>query len=76
MVLSGADPRFLERRFVGITVLGFTLLILSHFSKISHGNEINLVSLRPNHFIFTEYLKTGGGEGVHAYPLNPLWIRH
>ena len=53
----------------------FALLILSHFSEISHENEINLVSLGPNYFI-----KTGGGGGGGAVrgferPLNPLWIR-
>ena len=57
---------------------GFALLILSNFSKISHENENNLVSLRPNYFIFIGYLKPGGGGGgggggVRA---NPLWIRH
>ena len=40
---------------------------------------INLVSLRPNYFIFIGYLKTGGGgggEGVQAITLNPLWVCH
>ena len=36
----------------------------------------NLVSLRPNYFIFIGYLNTGGGEGGSSKPLNPLWIRH
>ena len=36
----------------------------------------NLVSLRPNYFIFMGYLKTGDGEGVLANHLNPLWIFH
>ena len=36
----------------------------------------NLVSLRPNNFIFIGYLKMGRGEGVWGIPLNPLWIRH
>ena len=36
----------------------------------------SLVSLRQNNFIFIGYLKTGGREGVHVNPLNPLWIRH
>ena len=41
----------------------------------------NLVSLRPNYFIFIGYLKTGGWEGgVQVNPLNPtldspLWNR-
>ena len=36
---SGADPGFQERG-VRITVWGFTLLIISDFSKISHAIEI------------------------------------
>ena len=40
-----------------------TLLILSHFSKISPENKIILVSLRPNYFIFIGYFKTGMGVG-------------
>ena len=32
----------------------------------------NLVSLRPNYFIFIGYFKTGGREGVRVSPLNPL----
>ena len=36
----------------------------------------NLVSLRPNYFIFIGYLKTGDGEGVQANPLDPLWVRN
>ena len=49
--------------------MGFALLMLSHFSLISNENE-NLVSLRPNYFIFIGYLKMGGRVG------NSLWIRH
>ena len=71
---TGADPRFLERGFISITVLGFALLILSHFSLISHENEI-IWSTRPNYFIFIGYLKSGKGEGVRANTLNPLCIR-
>ena len=33
----------------------------------------NLVSLRPNYFIFIGYLKMGAGRGVRV---NPLWISH
>ena len=33
--LAGADPGFLEKEFMCIKVWGFTLLILSHFSKNS-----------------------------------------
>ena len=36
----------------------------------------NLVSLRPNYFIFIGYLKTRGGQGCSSQHLNPLWIRH
>ena len=35
----------------------------------------NLVSLRPNYFIFIGYWKTGGREGFRVNPLN-LLIRH
>ena len=31
----------------------------------------DLVSLRPNYFIFIRYLKTGGREGGLSEPLNP-----
>ena len=40
MLSAGADPGFLDRGFVCIKVWGLALLILSHFSKISHENEI------------------------------------
>ena len=36
----------------------------------------NLVTLRPNYFIFIGYFKSVGREGVQAIPLNPLWFRH
>ena len=53
----GAEPGFLERGFICINLWGFALLILSHFSKISHANETN-------YFILIGYLKIwGGGEG-------------
>ena len=52
---AGAEPRFLERGVHMFKRVGFALLILSHFSEISHGND-NLVSLRPNYFIFIGYL--------------------
>ena len=39
---SKADPKFLERWFICIKGWGFALLILSHFSEISHENEIIL----------------------------------
>ena len=36
----------------------------------------NLVSLRPNYFIFVGYFKMGAGEGARANGLNPVWICH
>ena len=51
--------------------VGFALLVLSHFSKLSHENEIIWVSLRPNYLIFIGYFKTGAGRGVQANPLSP-----
>ena len=36
----------------------------------------NLVSLRPNYFIFIGYLKNWGQGGVKANLPNPLWIPH
>ena len=44
---------------------GFVWLILSHFFNIPWKWN-NLVSLRPNYFIFVGYFKTGGREGVPA----------
>ena len=38
-IKSGADPGFLEMGAICIKVWGFALLILSHFSQISHENE-------------------------------------
>ena len=37
---TGVDPGFLESGFIRIKWLGFTLLLLSNFSQISHENEI------------------------------------
>ena len=65
---------------------GFALLSVNHFSLISHENEIIWSQLRPNYFMFMEYLKMrlnyfmfmgylktggGGGGGVRAKPLKP-----
>ena len=61
--VAGAGSGFLEREFICIKVLGFALLILSHFSLISHENE-----RRPDYFIFIGYFKTGGGSEP---PLDP-----
>ena len=38
--IGEAGRGFLERRSICIMLWGFTLLILSHFSEISHENEI------------------------------------
>ena len=65
----GTYADFLERGLLmNKSVWGreFALLILhaSHFSQISHENEIIWShSLRPNYFIFMGYLKTGGVDG-------------
>ena len=61
---------FLERGFRCVKE-GVALLVLSHFSLISHENENNLVQLRPNYFIFMVYLKTGTGAGGSSEPLDP-----
>ena len=39
-LFSVVDPGFLEKGFICIKVWGFALLVFSHFSKISHKNEI------------------------------------
>ena len=53
-------------------------LILSHFSKISHENEI-IWSLLQNSFIVIGYLKTagreGGGGGSSKTPEPPLVLQ-
>ena len=65
--IPGANPGFLERAFICIRGRGRFADFISFF--------LNLVSLRPNYFIFIGYLKTGGGggggggrEGVQANP--------
>ena len=72
-------PGFLERGFICIKVWGFALMIrfdfISFFSN-TPWKWNNLVSPRPNYFIFIGFMKTGRGKGVRANPLNPLWIRH
>ena len=58
---AGAGPGFLDRGFicekVGVRFADF----ISYFLNIPWKRN-NLVSLRPNYFIFIGYLKTGGGE--------------
>ena len=56
---TGADPGFRERGFLCMKKWRFALLFLNIVWKWN-----NLVSLKPNYFIFTGYLKTGGGEMV------------
>ena len=58
---AGADQGFLERGFICIKEVGFTSYILNILWKWN-----NLVSLRPNYFIFIEYL-------IAENPLNPLF---
>ena len=36
----------------------------------------NLVSLRPNYFIFIGYFLKNGGRGGVRTPWNPIWTRH
>ena len=50
------------RRLMCLKVWRFALLILSFFLNMPWKWN-NLVSLRPNYFIFIGYLKTGGREG-------------
>ena len=66
-MVSGADQGFLERGFICIKVCGVALVILSHFSYISHKNEI-IWSHRQSSFIYIGYLKTGDGEGGSSNP--------
>ena len=55
-------------------VRGVALLILSHFLKYPMKMN-NLVSLRPNYFIVTGYLKTVGGKEGSSEPPETLWFR-
>ena len=58
---------------VGVRFAEFILFFLNITWKWS-----NLVSPRPNYFIFIGYLKTGteSGGGGQANPMSPLWICH
>ena len=66
-----ADPGFLKKGFICIKVLGsicwFSIIYLNIPWKWN-----NLVSLRPNHFIFIGYLKTGTWRRSSEPPLDPL----
>ena len=55
-----ADPGFLERGFIICINEGVALLILSHFSKKENPMKMIEIRLRPNYFIFMEYLGGGG----------------
>ena len=68
--LFRGDPQFLEREFLCINVWGFPLLILSHFSQISHENEI-IWSHETKLFHFHRIFKKWRGVRV-----NPIWICH
>ena len=57
-----------------VCIKGFALLILYHFLIIPRKWN-NLVSVRPNYFIFMGYFFKKGVVGS-SEPLNPLWIRH
>ena len=75
MTLAGADPGFLERGLIYIKVRGFALLILSHLPKyLMKMKYFGLTETKLFHF--HSIFKNGGGEGVRANPLTPLWIRH
>ena len=64
-LITGADPRFLERGFICIKGWGFALLILSHFSYISHDiKQFGLIETKLFHFL--GYLKMGGRKGVSS----------
>ena len=57
---TGADPGFLEMGFICIKVYGLAMLILSHFSSISHENEI----IWSHWYHFHRIFKNGDREGV------------
>ena len=67
---SGADPGFLERGLICIKVWRVWFADFIPFSLNIPWKWNNLVSLRPNYFIFIKYLKTGAGREVQANPLN------
>ena len=65
MLSSEADPGFLKRGFIHVCIKVWGVCIadfISFFLNIPWQLN-NLVSLRPNYFIFIGYLKTGVGVG-------------
>ena len=66
---AGADQGFLERGFICIKYVGFTLWILLFILNILWKWN-NLVSPRPNYFIFIEYLIAGRVEANPELPLD------
>ena len=65
LIRSGVDPGFLGRGFICLKVWGFASAdFISFFLNIPiPWKWNNLVSLKPNYFIFIRYLKMGGGGG-------------
>ena len=70
-----ADPGFLERGFIICIHEGVALLILSHFSKTENPMKMIEIRLRPNYFIFMEYLGGAGGGGG-ATPSGSVTVCH
>ena len=70
MQVLGVDPGFLEGGFrceeEGVHFAHFISFFLNIPWKWN-----NLVSLRPNYFIFMGYLRTGGGSGGSSEPPEP-----
>ena len=77
-LLAGADPGFLERGFICISGGRFADLFSFFLHILWKWN--NLVSLRPNYFIFIGYLKIGGKDGGSVEPpwtpLDPPLVRY
>ena len=70
-ISTGTDPGFLERGFIYIKDVGVRFAdVISFFLNIPRKWN-NLVSLRPNYFIFMGYLKTGRGGGFERTPVTP-----
>ena len=64
---QGRIQDFWKRGSCGVRFADF----ISFFLNIS-GKRNNLISLRPNYFIFIAYLKTGAGRGFKQTPWTPL----